>query len=882
MTTELLDKLIKTINNINSTMQYDYVHECLDLLNIQVTDQDIEKYKNTMPARLYAEHKDIYTHYIIKHIESLLTEEQLKYFQESLLTHYVAFTSNDELKKQKATEEINKRGIIGWDNSLNDTVEYFIEHINDDDFILNILNTYKSQLKISAQITLVLALKNNDDIKISYIDIVKRSPYKLFELIQSLSSDELKLKLFEEYKELFEDELKLEDLIPSLQSDDTKVKYLIDNCDKCNKKFYKNILYSLQNEESYLKLWEYVDTKCKEIILHSIKDPIKQYKYIKLLNQEALANNKKINSRNLTAIIAFLPLEIIKQLVQECDNISFDIIPVLRRSNDQEFNIELLKKYANKLKCAMIRKNQLIHSDYLIQNIDLILEIEEVEDKDKIKAIILELYKTNNDIIHTIKWEFLTDKYVNTLGLDKINILGSLPDIFTKLMDFNDHQYEIFCRCLNHYVSKHNDFDWNNAAHQMMAEIYFGNVDHKDLTQYVTDINTVDLDNLVYILLNGDIIGIKSQEDINNYHKLIFEKSAKQIKSENLDQKRDAIFLKGFGLTDNSNLLRRFRQQLKNGIRRIHYLYGEDIHLIENETLKKLFHFIKTVVECEDKDKLEEIYNNIVPTQLDTYKLESLLKNEYLKLYNKILLDPKTLPQDENGLYDAGVEFNIITTSVGAYHAVKPENYKTDWNRPSLASPHFCASFIRNDMLGTAPVHNVLYGFSNMGQNSLALSGAGDIYSHGTSLISKSEEAERYYGPEKQINNSSKNKIHKYNEMDFKRIQNGVKKGPDYILVFRHDGIIDNLEEAKKASTDWDNLPIVVIDINRVLENEKQKLANLISDFYTNPTEKQYKLITTKIRNNQVIEPTFAKDIDLEELKSTISTQSVTNPNTLQ
>ena len=190
-------------------------------------------------------------------------------------------------------------------------------------------------------------------------------------------------------------------------------------------------------------------------------------------------------------------------------------------------------------------------------------------------------------------------------------------------------------------------------------------------------------------------------------------------------------------------MLRAVRRQVKNGIRRIYYLYGEDIHLIENEELKRLFNFIKKVIECESPEELDKIYENIVPTQLDTYKLESLLKSEYLKLYNKLLLDPKTLKQDEEGLYDAGVDFNIITTSVGAYHSIRPENYKSDWNRPSLASPHFCASYIRNDMLGTAPVHNVLYGFSSMGANSLALSGAGDIYSHGTSLISQSEESEK-------------------------------------------------------------------------------------------------------------------------------------------
>ena len=118
--------------------------------------------------------------------------------------------------------------------------------------------------------------------------------------------------------------------------------------------------------------------------------------------------------------------------------------------------------------------------------------------------------------------------------------------------------------------------------------------------------------------------------------------------------------------------------------------------------------------------------------------------------------------------------------------------------------------------------------------------------------------------------------------MDFKRIQDGVKKSPDYILVFKRDGVIDNIEEAKKASSDWDNLPIVVIDVNKVLDSEKEKLVNLINEFYTNPTKEQYEKIKIKITNNRVIEPTFAQDIDLEELHKLIPTQPIFKPNALQ
>ena len=52
-------------------------------------------------------------------------------------------------------------------------------------------------------------------------------------------------------------------------------------------------------------------------------------------------------------------------------------------------------------------------------------------------------------------------------------------------------------------------------------------------------------------------------------------------------------------------------------------------------------------------------------------------------------------------------------------------------------------------------------------------------------------EGEKYYSPENQINNKQR-----YNEMDFRRVQDGEKKQPDYILLFRENGEIANMEEA--------------------------------------------------------------------------------------
>lgn len=59
--------------------------------------------------------------------------------------------------------------------------------------------------------------------------------------------------------------------------------------------------------------------------------------------------------------------------------------------------------------------------------------------------------------------------------------------------------------------------------------------------------------------------------------------------------------------------------------------------------------------------------------------------------------------------------------------------------------------------------------------------------------------------------------------MDFRRIQEGKKKQPDYIVVFRKHGKIPNIDKAEKASKDFEGLPIVVIDVDECLASERKK-----------------------------------------------------------
>ena len=203
----------------------------------------------------------------------------------------------------------------------------------------------------------------------------------------------------------------------------------------------------------------------------------------------------------------------------------------------------------------------------------------------------------------------------------------------------------------------------------------------------------------------------------------------------------------------------------------------------------------------------------------------------------------------------------MIITSVGAFCRVAPNDYKKDWNRPSLGSQHFCASYIRNDMLGHAPINHLCFAFEKMKEDSLMLSGPDDIYSSMRALETVSEvDNERYLAPDNQIRNTVR-----FNEMDFRRIQCGKKKQPDYIVVFRENGKIDNIEEAIKASKDFSGLPIVVIDVDECLASEREKVKGLLEQYRKTGDSKIKEAIEEKLRNNRVTDVSFCRDMGVDE-----------------
>lgn len=268
---------------------------------------------------------------------------------------------------------------------------------------------------------------------------------------------------------------------------------------------------------------------------------------------------------------------------------------------------------------------------------------------------------------------------------------------------------------------------------------------------------------------------------------------------------------------------------------------------------------------------IQELFNNskFQRVKFDSIKLEQKLKKAYANEYNATLTQLNDMQPVEEQLqdrfdlqaykvYDVGTDFNILMTSIAPYNSNFPKNYCEDWNRKENISQGFCCSYIRNDMLGHAPVPHVCYGFSNMDAKSLIISSVDDMGSNmSNGLVEKvAYDNVRFYSPNHQINAVYDESGYGFNEMVYSRMQNGKKKQPDYTIAFMKNGNIPNIDTIKQVVEQFKeqgiDLPIVIIDEDRCIQSEKMTLDSMIQDFEENPNQESYDKIQQRVKNNCV------------------------------
>ena len=534
-----------------------------------------------------------------------------------------------------------------------------------------------------------------------------------------------------------------------------------------------------------------------------------------------------------------------------------ELIEIVNNKGSESIIECINNKKLNESAISLLKQKK--ETEFIKENLKIFFMGYGFEEKDiSSKAEILEqMYEINDEVYQKLDFRLLDNKYLRLLGEDKINQIGCYPEVQELVLKLNEKNLKAWAKCIDTYMHNNGTEEWTVIANEILNNLSNGQYD--DLIENIDNLDNADINKLIKVLQRENLFGIKCEKDLENFELIKQQRCDKLIQSSEIGDKKLAVLEKLFGTDDRyaESLLRRYEQGINS--------------LPESEP-KNFIKSIQMLMHCQSGEILEQIYNECEETVfIDKVSIEQALKKEYAKLYNEGLFKIEdAVPIGEN-MYSAGTDFKMIITSLESYsEKIRRGNYKNDWNRAKISSPHLSASYIRQDMMGTALIRDICYGFDCMREDSLVLSGPRDICSsRNSSMVSicrkygeDRRSDEMYFVPDEQINHTCQ-----YNEMDFRRIQGGEKKQPSYIVVFKQNGIIDNLENAKKASKDWGGLPIVVIDKDECLESERNKVKQMEAEYREFPSPELARAIYYKIRNNRETDSCFCTETDISRYK---------------
>lgn len=417
----------------------------------------------------------------------------------------------------------------------------------------------------------------------------------------------------------------------------------------------------------------------------------------------------------------------------------------------------------------------------------------------------------------------------------------------------------------------------------------FASQEYKEFLKNI-DIDNINIDKLNNILSQPNYFNIKDQNDFENFDKIkgnvcdsIVNGNTEIIKNypkiQEIDKKDFIKFatlqkLFAFDLEDAQKISEKF-------------FCIDEIKTEDKEELKKYVQTIIAIYKETDENKIREIYELEPVNEITKNKevFNQKVKEMYAKEYDNTLfnankadiIDSKNMQQyfDSNAnlngvkFMDAGTDFNMIVHSLFAFSGLgtrTEKNFAESWNRDITNSKEVSCSFIGNDMLGTAGIKTLCYGFDKMGKNSLEMSSDVDLQTNENNneelnMINKNNKNNKFFPPQIMKDNTSE-----YNEMLFSRVQDGKRKQPSYIVLFKKENKIDKniANNALQAVDDFKKmgyeLPIVVVDVDRCIESEKNKINSMIDSAIENSDFALLDKADQKIHNNSVANRNSFKD----------------------
>ena len=648
--------------------------------------------------------------------------------------------------------------------------------IQDDDKKLEAIDTLTEEDNKAG----VMRTIQEDDKKLKAIDTLRKEDNKVGVMI-TIQNDDKKIEALDKLPDEFL--YQKADIISTIQDDDKKIEAI----NKLPGGYFKaQVMQTLEDDKKLKEIDKQTDEDTKVEIMKTIQDDDKKIEAIDKLTDESLKaeviETIQDDDKKLETIDKLIDKNAKVQILK---SIHFDDKKIIGidKLTDEDAKAEILKTIYDK--------------DKKIETAKKIYALNDRQTK-----ILKQLMEKNEELLETIDFKILDERYSDLEG--NLQTITCYQDIQEKILALNEQEYKIFIQTLKEYEKRNEK--WINYTSKVISNLY--DDQYKDLLNDIEDKNLTEdeIRNLGKIISQENIFNIKNLDEAKNYKKIkekvcdiiIYDGNSEELKKypkimslSELNRKKMAVLQKIYGQT----------------LKEVNYLletYGADIENLtvtsENEASILYMKSLQIIKNTEDIELLQNIYEKCETIEIDNVRdiemIEEQLKDSYLETYNKKLYKPKESDLidiiEEDGkkipIYNAGTDFSMSISSIGAYYADWIMNYKEEWNRPRIASQGYCASYIRNDMLGTAPIKEVVYGFRNYDKGTLIKSGRYDIDSDARRFQPSANRKVEFLSESTQIDNT----YNGYNEMLFNRFNaDGERRQPDYIVFIKEQETLE-------------------------------------------------------------------------------------------
>lgn len=378
-----------------------------------------------------------------------------------------------------------------------------------------------------------------------------------------------------------------------------------------------------------------------------------------------------------------------KKIILKSENLKFDEFKTLINGLEHKKRINCLENVKDGIKQEYIGlyRKECDDLEFVKDNLEFFMKLENVGEEEilKKKDYIMQMSQINNEVVKNIDFKILDQKYIEKLGINKINQISSYPDVQEQVINLKDSQIKVFSQCISNCKSS----KWTPLAQAFLENL----PQYQELIENISQAEgEFDYEKLNIIIQDKNIFDLNTLEDVQNYEQIKQKKCDEWINSDDIYQKKLAVLEKlyGISLEYSETLIRK---------------YAQDIEKIQDGDYKDYVRSVKAILNVNNPSILEKIYEQCKEVEnIDKISIEEGIKGEYCKLYNEGLFNIDEAQKFEEGIYEAGTDFKMIVTVLSPFEDNRRtiEDYKKDWNRPSIEAQHFCASYIRNDMLGIA------------------------------------------------------------------------------------------------------------------------------------------------------------------------------------